>query len=480
MTNKPLPFSPLRAVCWLWLCWLGWQFLQALPDSYDWRLAQEAVAPHFAAWRMAEGDAPYRDVLVYEAPMVLWLHRLALMMGYEDSHWRVFDLMWSLLAAGGIWALCRPKGWLAGGLGAVIFLCYHLGNGNRLLGAPDFLMCPMLLWGVWLVARAVEGRRPALCLASAGLLLGAAAWVRPTALLLAMGLALWLAWRRVPRAQVLWLAAGVAVAALLGAGLLAVSGGWEAFWQMPLALLMPAQLADGAIGPVGAVLAALADVWMLLVFFLLPVRNEPRFQLLSLLVLSGAVHAIAADKGWTAQAYPLAAAMAAFMPYRLPEALGAPQALVRGLAVLAVGLACWLSGPVRVLHPGRLWPEEMALPGEIQAVLAQLEPASVQLMDSRGEALLALYRLGWPAATRHVVDMPLYNSSPMAPALAEDLMATLPEAMPQAVVVTASSWPDESTGFDRLERIEGFNDWLAAHYELKVEQGRMRLYMLAE
>src|SRR5439155_1580940 len=66
-----------------------------LVRSLPWPLIQDAPVMHYIAWRIGEGDVPYRDLYDINQPGVYVLH-LALLrtLGAGDGAWRAFDLAW--------------------------------------------------------------------------------------------------------------------------------------------------------------------------------------------------------------------------------------------------------------------------------------------------------------------------------------------------------------------------------------------------
>src|SRR5439155_765060 len=69
--------------------------------SLPWPLIQDAPVMHYIAWRIGEGDVPYRDLYDINQPGVYVLH-LALLrtLGAGDGAWRAFDLAWLAATAG--------------------------------------------------------------------------------------------------------------------------------------------------------------------------------------------------------------------------------------------------------------------------------------------------------------------------------------------------------------------------------------------
>src|SRR5438552_4051282 len=144
---------------------------------------------HYAAWRIADGAVPYRDLFDMNQPGTYLVHLAVLRtLGGSDLAWRVFDLAWLLATACVIAALAAPWGALAAGSGALVFATYHLAGGAWQAGQRDFLLCLFLLLGALGVARWLERGRLA-SLVWSGAALGAGITVKPHVALFAGALA---------------------------------------------------------------------------------------------------------------------------------------------------------------------------------------------------------------------------------------------------------------------------------------------------
>src|SRR5204862_524350 len=143
--------------------------------SLPWPLIQDAPVMHYIAWRIGEGDVPYRDLYDINQPGVYVLH-LALLrtLGAGDGAWRAFDLAWLAATAGAVALLAARWGAVAAAGAALAFAAYHLAGGAWQAGQRDFLMCVFLVVGALGVVRWLERRGAAWSLAGAGLALGAA------------------------------------------------------------------------------------------------------------------------------------------------------------------------------------------------------------------------------------------------------------------------------------------------------------------
>src|SRR5256886_1806636 len=125
-----------------------------LVRSLPWPLVQDAPVMHYIAWRIGEGDVPYRDLYDINQPGVYVLH-LALLrtLGAGDGAWRAFDLAWLAATAGAVALLAARWGAVAAPRPALAFAAYHLAGGAWQAGPPGFLLCGFF------VVRALGGLR---------------------------------------------------------------------------------------------------------------------------------------------------------------------------------------------------------------------------------------------------------------------------------------------------------------------------------
>src|SRR5579864_5585881 len=98
--------SSLSATGWFGLVYvllLGASVAYGIYYSMGWPFYADAPILQYVAWRILEGAAPYRDILEMNMPGTYLLHILCLeLFGRGDLAFRLFDLFFCLLAAGGI------------------------------------------------------------------------------------------------------------------------------------------------------------------------------------------------------------------------------------------------------------------------------------------------------------------------------------------------------------------------------------------
>jgi hypothetical protein len=476
-------FAPARLATGALVATLGASALWLAWSSRGWPLIHDAPLMHYAAWRIADGAVPYRDLFDMNAPGVYLLHLVVLeVLGGGAGAWRLFDLSWLALSSGLIALYARPFGAGPAAVGALLFALYHLSGGPWLAGQRDFLVCALLLGGVLLVAEARGAGR----LILAGALGGAAVVVKPPAaifvgLLMAAGAggagsggraavrgagAVLLGGLLAPLGCLAWLTAAGGLAGLvdvfasyvlpLYSGLARVSLwtalGWWPFGRWVWALL-------GVL-----VLAACASA-----------RWERRRALAVAGVACGVVHFLVQGKGWEYQLYPLAA----FACLSAGIALGNPRPLPRWTAIAASALlAVTLAAKgVQEREPGWIVAKHERA-GRIAADLAGRLGAvdTVQVLDTTEGGIDALFRLRARQPSRFIYDFHFFHDEghPVVRRLRDELMDALGAHPPRFVVVLQTGWP--SGRYERLERFPALATWLGAHYALDREGAGYRIY----
>lgn len=475
-----------RWECCAWLCllFLGWQVLEAMWYTRSWRLIHDAPLMHYIAWRMLEGDVPYRDIVDMNFPMSYLLVALALVtFGYDDMAWWQFDLFWMGLTAAGLAALVRPKGWLTACAAALFYMAYHLSDGNMTQGQRDGLMGGFAVWALVFVAWGMERGRLRHGFA-AGVLMALACWMKPMAGMLVLGLMGWLALCQRQWRMAFVLGMGVAAVSAVMLAWLAATGALLPWIALLRDFVMPAypSLGGGA-DPVDIYFCTLRNCLVYGAFLLLPARADARFQLLAIAIIYGMLHAAAQVKNWHYHMIPAITFFAAFAAYRLRDGLDAPERAMRLTTLAALGWTCWVMGPGYCLTPYYLAPMDGSFVDELTEDLRALalpEGGPVQAMDTTAGAINALYRLRLRLPTRFMYDFMLYNNpdAEYTQAFQREFMDGLAQQMPPAIVITSHSWPDVRPRQERVALIPGLREFLDAHYERRVDKDKYHIYLL--
>ena len=443
--------------------------------SLGWPLIHDAPIMHYIAWRIAEGAVPYRDLFDMNFPGTYLVHLAALRaVGTSDAGWRVFDLAWLAATALALGAFARPWGGFAAAGSALFFAVYHLSGGAWLAGQRDFFLVIFLVLGALGVARwASDGRRASL--AWGGFLLGAAATIKPHAVLLAGALA--------AVVLVVGVRAGSAVASPLAVFLgsllvmpaavtawIAAAGGLPAWREIVLHYLVPYYAGLGRprswafyrwrlwIPIAAAVVFSLAHAWRAR-------RFTVRHAIATLGIAYGLVHHFGQGKGWEYHLYPLAAFAALVAFAELGPALVQRRLLGVALAAsLTVALIALAQRGVEAANAG--WIRDKGdLVREVRRDLAPVGPGeTVQVFDTSEGGVHALLSLGILQPTRFLYDFHFFHdeAAPEIQALRAELMRDLAARPPRFIVVFDRGWP--AGGPERLARFSELAQWLAEHY----------------
>ncbi|MBI3824755.1 MAG: glycosyltransferase family 39 protein [Candidatus Rokubacteria bacterium] len=448
--------------------------------SLPWPLVHDAPIMHYVAWRIADGAVPYRDLFDMNFPGVYLIHlAVVTVMGTGDFGWRLFDLAWLAATCLVIARLARPWGRAAATGGALLFALYHLAGGPWQAGQRDFLLCVFLLLGALGVARWADGAG-ARDLAWAGLALGAGVTIKPHAVLLAAGLAGFVAVRGRQRgASVRGLVTFVAAAAVAPAGVVAwigLAGGLGAWRQIVFGYVLPlySHLAGPdawriyrpeAWGPIALVLVVTV-VWAVR-----SGRVGPDHVVALIGVGYGVVHYVIQGKGWEYHLYPLAAfasvlAFSAVEPALRLRRHAFAVALAAGLAAVVVLLG--LKAHEAAGDGAQWWWDKERL---VRLLVSDLEAAlhphdTVQVLDTSEGGIHALLRLGVVEPTRFLYDFHFYHdvSAPEIQRLRAELVRGMDARAPRFVVLLDRGWP--SGGPDRVADFPELSQRLATTYRV--------------
>jgi hypothetical protein len=462
------------------VAWLGWK-------SLGWPLIHDAPIMHYIAWRILQGDVPYRDLFDMNFPGVYLFHMAVVRwLGDGDVAWRAVDLGVTALASALAAALAAPWGRVAALGGGLFFAAYHLASGAWNAGQRDLLLCPLLLAGALGVARWAEGAGPS-ALFAGGVALGAGLTIKPHAVVFVVALTAFIA----VRAGVVGRA--VAVGALLGGVVLApvAVGVWVASLG---ALGAWREIVFGYLVPLYSRVARPSD-WL---YF----RWQPWIAIGATLVISlaslawrrgvtarhavvmvglayGVVHFLGQRKGWEYHLYPLAAFAAVLLCGELERAGAGRRRLVFG--TLAVGLLAtvWLLGVKGVEAADSPWiaGKERRVSALAAELAARTKPGDrVQVLDTTDGGVHALLRARLAQPTRFLYDFHFFHDTDraMIQRLREELMRGLGARPPALIVLWEPGWP--AGGYERFERFPALAGWLASHYVLAHQGDGYRIH----
>jgi hypothetical protein len=451
---------------------------------------------HYVAWRILEGDAPYRDLFDMNFPGVYAAHLLLLTaLGPGDGAFRAFDVGLLVAAGTGLWtALRRPSAW--GALAAVgLFGLYHVAGGPWLAGQRDLLLCAFLAWGAGSVMASIEapGDRGRLrWLGGAALALGLAVCVKPHAIVLAPVLAgwVWSALRGRARGHALAIvAAGVLLPGVVALAWLRWTGGLAAFVDIVVGYLVPLYSRLGrndlfhemAVRDYGiGVLLGLAAWASLGAAALARGRQWPELGVLATGVAYGIAHFGAQGRGWEYHFYPLALFATALGGAGLGAAVAHGR---RALVVVLVLVLAGMTGALWTKGQRNLAPEWIAQKlGRVGGVSEALRPVvaaggTVQVLDTTGGGVHALFRLHARQPSRFLYDFHFHHDvdHPYVRRLRVELMDALKMRPPAGVVIFEEGWP--AGGYERVAAFPELERWLREGHRLVEEGDGYRLYV---
>jgi hypothetical protein len=469
----------------------GLLVLVLLVLSLSWPLIQDAPVMHYIAWRIGEGDVPYRDLYDINQPGVYVLH-LALLrtLGAGDGAWRVFDVAWLAATAGTLALLARPWGALSAAGAALGFAAYHLAGGAWQAGQRDYLMCVFLVAGALGVVRWLERRGGALSLGGAGLALGAAVGLKPYAALFAGALGLVVLVAAVRRRDV---AEGIRAMAAYVAGALAVpvalatwlalAGGLRAWVDVVFGYALPVY------GHLGRSAPWLGHRWLgwiplgiaaggALIAAVLTRRADARHLVAALGIVYGVVNYVGQSKGSEYHLYPLATFVCLLAFSALWPALtaGRPWLNATFTVALAAALVLLATKGLEASDAPWIWDKERRVRVLVDDLSRGLAPGdTVQVLDIADGGLQALLRLHVRQPTRFLYDVFFFHEAerPVVRAIRAEFVAAL-EARPPRFIVLMRGWP--SGDYDRIRYFPALAELLARRYDVLVTREGHRLY----
>jgi hypothetical protein len=462
-----------------------------LVRSLPWPIIQDAPVMHYIAWRIGEGDVPYRDLYDINQPGVYVLHLSVLRtLGAGDAAWRAFDLAWLGATAGAIALLAAPWGAVAAAGAALAFSAYHLAGGAWQAGQRDFLMCVFLIAGAVAVVRWLERRGGTWSLVGAGLMLGAAIGLKPYAALFAgaLGVVILVASVRrrdlgdALRALTGYVAGTVAIPAALALWL-ALAGGLRAWIDVIFGYAIPVY------GHLGRSAPWLGHRWLgwiplgiaaggALIAAVLTRRADARHLVAALGIVYGVVNYVGQSKGSEYHLYPLATfvCLLAFSALKPALTAGRPWLNATFTVALAAALVLLATKGLEASDAPWIWDKERRVRVLVDDLSRGLAPGdTVQVLDIADGGLQALLRLHVRQPTRFLYDVFFFHEAerPVVRAIRAEFVAAL-EARPPRFIVLMRGWP--SGDYDRIRYFPALAELLARRYDVLVTREGHRLY----
>ena len=429
--------------------------------SLRWPLVGDATLLHYCVFLMRHGFGPYRQLVDVNLPGTYFVEwAVTGLFGYGPLAWRLFDLALvgvlgatvPVLAGGGASASTSKRRltivfstvWATG-----LFALMHGRDGIAELGQRDLVMTALVALACALLfsaRRAAPGVALLLRMALMGFAIGAAATVKPLALLL---LPAWLACMAVGAGRSGRSMRAPTAAALAGAALPVLACLWWLLHMHALAAfldivrnLVPLHASLFRLSPLhllsGTVSSVVLPVFLLGVAPVLAARPWRSFEgaVLVVALLFGALSFWLQGRGYPYHRYPsewfllvlwvrvlpqvargsTALPQAARRSTALPQAVRGRAALLKTCAVLALMYGAFVLAP-RSLHAVRGFTPAIDTQGAaLQAVLtrdggAQLN-GDVQCLDMAGGCITTLLRMRLVQSTGYLYDC--YAMAPVA------------------------------------------------------------------
>jgi hypothetical protein len=365
---------------------------------------------------------------------------------------------------------------------SLLFVSYYFGNNVPHIGQRDFLMCPFLMYGAYCWARYLEDEFRARHLLLAGLALGAAATIKPLALVLLAIVAAShvVKTHRDPRRLAsggIGLAVGTLAAPAVAFLWLLSTGSVAAMWRLvteylPLYADLPGESKIPILMGLGTRLF-IPVVVLPLIPTLVRERSGDRYSRYSVLIgcsLYGFLHFLLQRKGWYYHLFPVNLFLFTLVAMALGDALRVRERRTRTIAIAMLAVIS-LPFAARCFWEGRstkplseVSPVVAGLVEDISGYSLSSED-EVQVLDAAAGGIHALYLLKIPEPTRFVYDMHFYHDvdRPIIQELRREFIEEMEENPPKLVVLFKDTWV-QPMGFSKLKSFPELAALLAASY----------------
>jgi len=463
-------------------------------QSRFWGVQWDAAYFYYIARMISEGAVPYRDIFDINLPGTYAIYLFIItFLGEGDIYWRIADLFCLGVISTLIWFYCRPFGRLAGSIGVVLFASLHLYNGPMYVGKRDYFILMFILGGIYCIVRHIERCRGRVFLAFGGLLLGYACLIKPQAgfLCLLMLLILiaqafrcgrgWL-WESVFFTAFCCFLPAITMLILWYVGglnpfidiLLNISREYSAFVLQPF----NNGILFGFMGM--PLLEIVAVAFASIVCSVLVPENRLRRLFIVLGMFYGFIH-FYSQTHFIYQLYPfvlfLFMSIASWVGYIRLRFSGLIKCIL--LIVVAQLLLVFLYRSIHsIIEP----PPHHIHAVQVKNMLVDdlsgkiLPGETVQVMDTLGGGIHALYDLRCKQPTRFVFDAFLFHPSATSyrKKIRADFLGDLQDRPPQFFVLFRAGRPIKS--FEHIEKFPELRDWLYSNYSKEIENEYYHLY----
>ena len=444
--------------------------------SLRWPYIHDSPLMLYAAWHIAHGAVPYRDLFDMNMPgtyFAMWV--LGAFFGWDDLGFRVFDLLCISLIGIATFGWMRHFGRAPALAAAMLFPLQYLALGPSTSMQREFLALVPLTMALALVESPCSA---SVRFFGTGLLAGAAALVKPQFLLLALPPMTYLTFTAAPSADrakgMVWMAAGLVAPFVATFAFLAYRGALDAFidiatnyWPLYTHLTGSHQPISGSARVAYLVTSTLeglknAYIPLALVGLAAALGDGQRRGLgwtIGAMTAAAAVYPSLSGQFWTYHWLPLQYMLlcaAALSVMTVPPSRWTFRSVMRAacalLTLAAVGttavrarIAASTGDPASDVVKSRARADRV--PREVAAfLLAHLEPGDlVQPLDWTGGAVHGMLAARAPIATRFMYDFHFYHhvDTPYIVRLRRQFVRQLAAKRPRFVaqVLEGRPWP---------------------------------------
>jgi hypothetical protein len=444
-----------------------------------WKQVNDPAQISYLCFLMDHGMAPYRDLLEINLPgiyLVNWsiMHTL----GEGAWAWRVFDFSLMGVASWAMIVIARPYDWLAGVLGATLFVLYHGRDGAGQAGQRDFIIAVLLLCAYALLFEFLRRRRGEWTLFAFGLCAGVATTIKPTPLPFVLLLLAWAAfrWKRMGEPVLrrsLYALAGLLVPFVIVGAFLVSKDSVSSFWYL-LHVELPFYKSLGRLPffKLMSLLASSSVFALALIGLAVALLRSPRWNWEYKLLLAGIAFGVASflgqGKGFPYHRYPMLAFLFLWLAIEIVTGIQA-RGPVRNLAAIGLAFVLILL-PLYVREASRrVWDLQFidSLANDLNHLGGRELSGHVQCIYMPAGCDTALYRLRLVQSTGLFYDYLIFGS-PQQRVIRdqrEQFWQQFRKNTPRVVIVGSGLYPD-GFGYGKLASWPLFQQELARNYVL--------------
>ncbi len=461
-------------VCLYFIVCVGWFAIR----TAHWKQVNDPAQIHYLCFLMDHGMAPYRDLLEINMPGIYLVNWSVMhVLGAGSGAWRVFDFALMGMAAWAMIAIAWPYEWLAGVVGATLFILFHGRDGAGQEGQRDFIIAVLLLCAYAFLFTCFRGRRKWPMFAF-GLCAGIAATIKPTPLpfallLLVLAAIRWKQEREPVRKPVFYALLGFAAPVAIVCAFLISQHALGSFWYL-LHEELPFYETLGRI-PAPTLLTLMGTpsvktVALLALAIALMKRDWWNWEgkLLALGILFGIASYFGQGKGFPYHRYPMLAFLFLWAGLQIITALR-DQRNVRMFAIAGVTFVVVLA-PLYVREASRkVWDPKFAdsLTTDLSHLGGPQLSGHVQCISVPADCDAVLYRMRLVQSTGLFYDYLIFGSPQQRVIhdVRERFWRQFESNTPEVVVVGSGLFPDDR-GYTKLASWPLFQQELAGNYYL--------------